>query len=268
MIETELDPNGNKYKREITTETMKTLMSLSGGACAICGNPLLCEPERDNDKYKHIGEIAHIIGLKPNSKRHDKTKTSAQLNSIDNLIILCPTCHRKIDKTDDFSVKNLLEKKKIHESETIKSINNIVNRTKQGGHTDIGNCIGLKKFIFEDEVDENDWKYTRRLIQSLNDLSLSVRSALLDLSTEVVIHNNNRKLKYSYWYDAYRDDLEKIIDPLYREKYIDIDDWTEGYDKDPELIFDECWKMILDFLKQNNVPFDKVIILRDYNVFD
>ena len=55
-----------------------------------------------NDDPVPIGEIAHIEGLNPDSPRYNPNMTNKERNSYVNLIILCPTCHTKIDKDPNY----------------------------------------------------------------------------------------------------------------------------------------------------------------------
>lgn len=90
------------------------LFALSGNRCAFptCKQKLVI-PSYDLDNGSpHIAEAAHIIGEKPGSARHDPDYPKNKLNSLENLITLCPTCHKKIDKNPDkYSVDMLIETK-------------------------------------------------------------------------------------------------------------------------------------------------------------
>lgn len=82
----------------------------SGKRCAICNTELI-------DKYNNIiGEEAHIISSKPNSPRGNIPIAQSEIDSYENLILLCPTHHAEIDKNVDYwTVEKLKETKKIHE---------------------------------------------------------------------------------------------------------------------------------------------------------
>lgn len=80
----------------------------------MCANPAchqdLIMKQTDSDGPKPIGEMAHIAGRKPSSARYDKTMTDTEINSYNNLILLCPTCHAMIDRQ-----KNTYTTKKLHQ---------------------------------------------------------------------------------------------------------------------------------------------------------
>lgn len=88
-----------------------------GGYCTMC-NTYLLNHEYFGTKGK-FGELAHIIahspkGPRPNVKEYDQS----YIDSEDNIMILCPTCHSMIDKKENEGKYNeaLLRKwKKEHE---------------------------------------------------------------------------------------------------------------------------------------------------------
>ena len=52
--------------------------------------------------------MAHIAGKELKGPRHDTTMSDVKKNSYDNLILLCPTCHKKIDKqVNTYTVEKL-----------------------------------------------------------------------------------------------------------------------------------------------------------------
>jgi hypothetical protein len=64
-----------------------------------------------------VGEEAHIVAKEPEGPRGESALTEAERNSYCNLILLCPTHHTIVDKSEaDFSVKELLQIKSAHET--------------------------------------------------------------------------------------------------------------------------------------------------------
>jgi len=58
---------------------------------------------------KHIAEMAHVIPHGDAGPRHeDRPAGDFDTDSFDNLILLCPTCHAKIDKDPDAYPRNIL----------------------------------------------------------------------------------------------------------------------------------------------------------------
>lgn len=100
--------------RNIPPHIIKSLWSRSGGRCAICKRSIILQEKENNPSP--IGEMAHIKGLNPESARYDPNMSDEERNSYENLIILCPTCHTKIDKNPDkFTVEKLKKIKIEHE---------------------------------------------------------------------------------------------------------------------------------------------------------
>lgn len=95
----------------------------SGNMCAFkdCHKPLTSDGNNANPAV--IGEAAHIYGENPGTKtkkasaRYRSDMTDSQRNHYDNLIYLCPSCHRKIDKQElDYPADYLFSLKTEHES--------------------------------------------------------------------------------------------------------------------------------------------------------
>ncbi len=91
---------------------LKMLWARSGGSCAFPG----CrEPLSPLDSETLLGEIAHIVAVNPGGPRGDESYPPEKLNSYENLILLCPTDHRRVDDNPQYSVDLLKQWKKTHE---------------------------------------------------------------------------------------------------------------------------------------------------------
>lgn len=100
--------------RNISQGTIKVLWGKSGGKCAKCRRDIILE--KDESNFYHIAKQAHIAGLNPGSARYDSDMTDEERNSVNNIILLCPTCHEIIDENrDEYTVSKLKEIKKEHE---------------------------------------------------------------------------------------------------------------------------------------------------------
>ena len=76
----------------------------------------LSEAQTDSDSAVVTGEMAHISGKEPNSPRYISTMSEKERNSYENLILLCGSCHKKIDaQTNKYSVEELHRIKMEHE---------------------------------------------------------------------------------------------------------------------------------------------------------
>jgi hypothetical protein len=104
------------------------LCTKSGNRCALqdC-QTILVEDAKKTDRASLIAEAAHIKGEKPGSARYDASMTEAERNAYENLILLCPSCHTKIDmQPNAYSVDLLHRYKNEHEAWIIESTKNEV----------------------------------------------------------------------------------------------------------------------------------------------
>jgi hypothetical protein len=96
----------------------KDVKLLWGRAAGICSNPD-CRQELTSDLEQsgsiNLGEIAHVIARQPVGPRGDGKGGD---NSYGNLILLCPSCHTKIDKAPaDYAPEKLHKWKSSWEAE-------------------------------------------------------------------------------------------------------------------------------------------------------
>lgn len=104
-------------KTPISTKNQNLLWAISGGRCeyAGCNNVLyrdILTKRTYNSSY-----IAHIVADEPNGPRGDAKHSKELANDISNLMLLCDTHHRLIDKddVDGNPESRLLDMKKKHE---------------------------------------------------------------------------------------------------------------------------------------------------------
>jgi len=109
----------------ISNLDIKKLYALSAGRCNLCKKPLFQE-------NIHIGEMAHIIAKNSNGARGLKVQVND--NSYENLILLCPNCHTKVDKAPErYSVEYLINAKNEHE----RTIDNLLHHNTKNRQQDI-----------------------------------------------------------------------------------------------------------------------------------
>lgn len=103
--------------RSIPLPTQRHLYAKCAGYCQ--------KPECNRDLfilvrdglYANVAEMAHIISHAIGGPRSNQSERPEDLASIDNLIMLCPTCHTLIDKRDDqFPPEVVMGWKNRHES--------------------------------------------------------------------------------------------------------------------------------------------------------
>lgn len=93
--------------RAIADIDIKKLWGKAAGRCSLCEMNLLPILEQSPEM---IGEMAHIIGYKKDAARGDAEQQYD--NSYNNLILLCPTCHTKVDKAEHVFTVDVLKCKK------------------------------------------------------------------------------------------------------------------------------------------------------------
>ena len=105
-------------QRKYPIPDVKILYSLAAGRCSLpdCRQELILT--ENGDQYgKQFGIIAHIIAHSGNGPRGDLSYPAEKLDTYENWILLCPTCHAKVDlQPDIFTITKLREIKQNHET--------------------------------------------------------------------------------------------------------------------------------------------------------
>ena len=102
-------------RKEIPQRTKFALWGKAAGCCELCTTPLW-----EDNQYHLTGNFsnfAHIRAYSPNGPRYDSSlDTPEKKNDIDNLMLLCQSCHKVIDDNpDEYSVERLQEEKRRRE---------------------------------------------------------------------------------------------------------------------------------------------------------
>ncbi|WP_124390603.1 NACHT domain-containing NTPase [Rhodococcus wratislaviensis] len=107
----------------ITLQTTKVLWSRAHNQCAFpgCEQPLTDEAkdaETGEIRTNPAGEQAHIRSHRPGGPRYDRDY-QGDVHGYENLILLCPTHHAKIDANDgaEFTVNDLIQMRTTHETQ-------------------------------------------------------------------------------------------------------------------------------------------------------
>lgn len=87
-----------KPKRRYTHRTLKILFTLSGNQCAYpeCSNNII-EQATEYSPELVTGQISHIYAIRKKGPRGKPRLTEKELNSPENLILLCPNHHVRVD---------------------------------------------------------------------------------------------------------------------------------------------------------------------------
>jgi hypothetical protein len=109
----------------ISSSARKVLWARSGGICAFpeCSQELTVNLRDETSEALAaagvpLGEEAHIISGVKEGPRHDSNYPTEKIDSYENLILLCPTHHRLIDKKGGmgYTVESLRKMKVSHEA--------------------------------------------------------------------------------------------------------------------------------------------------------
>ncbi len=113
-----------KRKRSYTQPTLKVLFALSGNQCAHpdCSSRLI-QPSTEFSDALVSAQICHIDAISPGGPRGTSGMSEKELNSPDNLILLCPDHHALVDgQPKDYPAATLRNWKKTHEAEVAAKI--------------------------------------------------------------------------------------------------------------------------------------------------
>ena len=101
----------------VSAKTKNLLLVKSGGRCEYKGCNKALYQDLVTKKNFNQSYIAHIVADKPGGPRGDKVRSPLLADDVNNLMLLCDTHHRLIDKIEEkqHSESILLEMKKNHE---------------------------------------------------------------------------------------------------------------------------------------------------------
>jgi len=96
---------------KLSDDQDRALFAESAGTCLLC-NTTLFPHNPGRTKSIPIAERAHIIAHSDDGPRADSTMAQELRDGPDNIVLLCPTCHTKVDKApDDYPASELFTKK-------------------------------------------------------------------------------------------------------------------------------------------------------------
>src|SRR2546430_38936 len=102
--------------RSISKLTQLLLFVRAGGRCEFDGCNKYLLRHHLTLTEGNFGEMAHVVAFSPQGPRGARRLAAKKLNSIANLMPLCPDCHKLIDThADEYSVKTLRRFKQRHE---------------------------------------------------------------------------------------------------------------------------------------------------------
>ena len=116
-------------KTNIPQKVMRLLWLRAAGRCEFEGcNKILYEGDITKE-YGNFGELCHIIGDLPNGNHSDK-KSESLAQDINNIILLCPACHKIIDSDPEKYTIEIVEGMKKRHEDRIRLVTGIANDKK------------------------------------------------------------------------------------------------------------------------------------------
>lgn len=104
---------GNGRSNEVSDAVRRELWRLAIGMCYRCREEL----DPSTKGKSPTGHVAHMVALSDDGPRADSHISVSERNAVENLLLLCPSCHDVIDKNDGkgYSLAQLNELKHSHE---------------------------------------------------------------------------------------------------------------------------------------------------------
>lgn len=87
--------------RSISLDTERQLWAASAGFCERPECMQYLFHAGDNGKVVTLGQLAHVVAASLGGPRADPAADEQSLASLDNLILLCPTCHYIVDHAEE-----------------------------------------------------------------------------------------------------------------------------------------------------------------------
>ncbi len=129
----------------VTHKIRKLLWGRSGNRCAIC-RCTLARINDDNGEHVVVGEECHIIAKSSNGPRGSTTFPRTNIDSYDNLILLCCSHHKEIDDCPMYYTQSKLQQiKRAHERfvETRTDVFELENKGEQSDRTQTSHLVRL-----------------------------------------------------------------------------------------------------------------------------
>ena len=231
-----MDDNMNNDKkqngRSYSNPVIKELFAKSGNRCAMYG----CKSVFYGDKEDIGNNICHIEALNK-GPRYNPNLTREQLNSIDNLILLCRNCHSKIDNPkyeNKYTVEFLKKMKADHERNVRKQKKSNKNKSSYKQlKLELFECIAASIYEYMDrDIDGKDIRSTLRLIYDYDDDIRTLLYKILKSGTEENRDIEHIDINFKYLYDKYYTKYElskfiSMVDVLKKDKVIECN-YNEG----------------------------------------
>lgn len=193
---------------------------LTDGNCCMCKTYI---GFFEDDEF--IGEFAHINDLQKATTRYDENLDIEYKNSKENLLVLCPSCHTKIDKQsqnystcDLYKIKNEYELNvkiaRDYSNPSYMEIFKKIFKELSKKNLSKGNKENLNNIKIEKKISENDLQEVKQLIEDATKKILNFKDFLGTLS-----HVEQTELRQSM-ISIYLNEVDKDIPNI--EKFDNI----------------------------------------------
>lgn len=212
------------YKRGVKDSVRKMLYANSGNVCAMYG----CGTKLVSDNTANIAEICHIEAVNENGARYNNNLTDEYVNSYENLILLCPGCHKIIDdkaNAELYTVEYLKRMKQIHEDKVREALMQepVIDPPIYLENYDVSSIVNEYNHIFDTGKEINE-EYVYKALKNIISLKIAMRSVvykMVELSSKedglVDIHQLYNVVNNLSWYNYLY-----ILRELERQKVIEV----------------------------------------------
>ncbi len=232
-------------RKEIKISTVKRLFALSGNTCSFPG----CNEKMVDENGISIGEICHIEAAEKGGPRYNENSDDERRRSFDNLFLLCPSHHKKIDRDLTYTTDSLKKMKLDHQNKFLnrpynvsdevvaRALINYQNEFKQvniGSGTETQINIQAETFNYHSEFKEEE---ELSIVDEIFDYVLNeIKEGTEDKSKPGENLNLRDKLKLNFKDEGERDEvgfyikaatlkrdlIEKKFQSLDNEKQMDL----------------------------------------------
>lgn len=132
----------------------RQLFAESAGTCLLCNALLFSPTAADMDRAPRsisIAERAHIVAHSDRGPRADVSLPEAERGDPANIVLLCPTCHTKVDKAPDlFPAEDLLARKVSRAAAVARVGGTPVFRSRDEARAAVETILAQNKLIFSE----------------------------------------------------------------------------------------------------------------------
>lgn len=230
------------YKRDVKDNVRRLLYANSANICAMYG----CNNTLVQDNSASINEICHIEAVNESGARYNNNLTDEYVNSYENLVLLCPTCHSIIDNKlneGGYTVAYLKQMKQFHEQQVQEALMNkvVIEPPIYLEGYDISGIVALYNSFYEKEIDE---RYVYKVLNDVLSMNIAIRSIVYGISIlcseeeteQVDVHRLHKMVKldlYEYAEMLMLLEQQKVIEET---RYINPLDGYETEDGDWHLV--------------------------------